>query len=321
MGDIEGTNGDYFRWDDPQLYAGIRETAWQRSLRVHQSWYRERILQEPPGSFRKRTRPNWLTEEGVARNPTLNFLKRPEILSVVNERLRRDREWGGLVNEDRVKRNLLSSQPLAFNLFGYLSFHLDSAATLLRTVLPINVERVKQIRLEYSPFALRKEEWRSGSAFDAFVLYETSTGKRGFLGIECKYHEDLTRQNNRPGLAAESIYRVLTAESPSHFLPGSEDALNARATCQLWYNSCLVLKALQLREGWNEGHLVLMGCSGDSGASKAFDSFTSCLTNRDWAHSVSYESLMQIAEGDAELIGWARDFKVRYLNLKNSPAP
>lgn len=90
MKEVQGRSAfanSFKSWDDPALYKGIRESQWQGKLRRHQSWYRESILKEPPGRFRGKERPNWLTDEAIAHDPSLNFLRDKEILDVVEHRL------------------------------------------------------------------------------------------------------------------------------------------------------------------------------------------------------------------------------------------
>ena len=103
----------------------------------------------------------------------------------------------GIINEDRLRRILLSSQPLCFNLFGYLS-KVDKNALLpwVRTYAP-RATSISRIWLEYAPTAEDLGgDPLGGSAFDAFVEYLLPDESRGFIGIETKYHENLAKGLN-----------------------------------------------------------------------------------------------------------------------------
>ena len=60
-----------------------------------------------------------LTEADVAAQPHLNFLT-SEAYAHAKERIKEVNRLGGTLEPDRLRRNLLSSMPLAFNFFGAL---------------------------------------------------------------------------------------------------------------------------------------------------------------------------------------------------------
>ena len=123
----------------------------------------------------------------------------------------------GILYEDRLRRNLLSSQPLCFNLFGFLG-RIDANALLpwVRSYAP-RATAVSRIRLEYSPSAAELGAAPlGGSAFDAFVEYVLPDESMGFIGIETKYHEDLTKGLRVPkeGTTAREKYAKETQVRP-----------------------------------------------------------------------------------------------------------
>src|SRR5436190_303318 len=62
----------------------------------------------------------------IAKAGKVNFLT-DKIKELVSEKIVEIRSNGGLVGEPRFWNNLLSSQPLCFNLFGELHYDLDLA--------------------------------------------------------------------------------------------------------------------------------------------------------------------------------------------------
>ncbi len=205
-----------------------RRYPYRGRLRELQSWYREHVLALPAGMHRRsgtdeRKVCSRLTDEAVAADPSLNFLVDSEIEALAVERLANAHHWGGIVNRDRLYRDLLSSQPLAFNLFGFFKVEVpdnpesaEGVALLqvLREVFGVDADAVTEIRLEYAP--PRSPLSKSGSAFDCFIEYLRGT-RKGFVGIEVKYSEDLRAQ--RPTLNNPE-YRDLTEQPGSGFKAG-----------------------------------------------------------------------------------------------------
>ena len=98
-----------------------------------------------------------------------------------------------MIQQKRLRRNLLSSQPLCFNLFGYLGEHPATLLPWVRQLSP-DAEEVVDVALEWAP----TDNALGGSAFDAFVEYTLPGRRRGFIGIECKYAENLAKAQPKP---------------------------------------------------------------------------------------------------------------------------
>ena len=61
-------------WSDPQLVVES-DTSWRAKYRRLQSWYRETVLDVPPGTDQwEIIRANMFRNEDVERSPWLNFL-------------------------------------------------------------------------------------------------------------------------------------------------------------------------------------------------------------------------------------------------------
>lgn len=117
-----------------------------------------------------------------------NFLT-PEIAEVVRLEMAYQ-EAGALIDQNRLYGNLLSSQPLCFNLFAGLRNDLALAARILRSIIPaIDLKAVHHVWFEHSPG--RQDPTLTGdrSAFDVAFVYERSDGNTGFIGVEVKYSE------------------------------------------------------------------------------------------------------------------------------------
>lgn len=99
------------------------------------------------------------------------------------------------INEERLFNNLLSSQPMAFNLFCPLEEMRkedeSSTTDILRAALPdYNINKVTKIDLEFIPDNF-KELTNDLTAMDAIIEFTDNDGIPSFIAIETKYSENL----------------------------------------------------------------------------------------------------------------------------------
>lgn len=251
-----------WRQPDPTERA---DRPWARLLRMTQGRYRRERLGLPPGLHRSRTgsRPvaSRLPAWAVAEDPTLNFLADDRIYEQVLERLAEEHA-SGIVEPYRLHHDLLSSQPLCFNLFA-LPAQLDGKrlARALADTLNLDVTKITALRFEHRPPI--DDGYSTGSAFDCFVEYEGLAGQ-GLLGIETKYSEHLARQ--RPSTNLD--YARFTARTGSGWRDGAAGRLNEPSTCQLWYNAVLTQRTRDAH-GHAAATTVLIACERDRPAFEA----------------------------------------------------
>ena len=114
------------------------------------------------------------------------------------------------INEERLFNNLLSSQPMAFNLFCPLIKMLEedesSTTDILRAALPdYNINKVTKIDLEFIPDNF-KELTNDLTAMDAIIEFTDNEGIPSFIAIETKYSENLgVNEASRKGKGKETI--------------------------------------------------------------------------------------------------------------------
>lgn len=99
------------------------------------------------------------------------------------------------IEKDRLFNNLLSSQPMAFNLFCPLMQMLEEsterATKVIKAALPdYPIQEVTKIALEFIP-GKDKELTGDKSAMDAIIRFVDTNGKDGFIAVETKYSENL----------------------------------------------------------------------------------------------------------------------------------
>ena len=99
------------------------------------------------------------------------------------------------IESDRLFNNLLSSQPMAFNLFCPLRQMLEESPEVATNVIKAAlmgypIHKVTEVELEFIPENYI-ELTGDKSAMDAIIRFENEDGKRGFIAIETKYSENL----------------------------------------------------------------------------------------------------------------------------------
>lgn len=235
-------------------YEKSDKNIFQREARVLQSLWREgqgypigehkhKGKSRPLGSrlampWAKETLANYLTD-------TIKDVVRAEVLDPSKSK-------GKLYGKPRIFNDLLSSQPLCFNLFGELQRDLPLATKVFNELVPNGIQEVTAVEFEYSPG--RGDERYTGdrSAFDVYVAYETTGGGKGFLGIEVKYHENLE------GKAAEHRERYdEIAEMMGCFIDYRYDWLKEQPLQQIWRDHLLVGIHKEV-DGFQEGYFVFL---------------------------------------------------------------
>lgn len=156
-----------------------------------------------------------------------NFLN-PDIANLVR-RETAYREMGAIIDQERLWTNLLSSQPLAFNLFGPLKLNPEKANAFFRALFPDYVEQVEGIQFEHSPGRGDPSFTADHSAFDVFAPIVTTTGESGFVAIEIKYAETMME----PVAQLRPRYDELSVSS-NVFADPMAQALREAPIQQLW---------------------------------------------------------------------------------------
>ncbi|RVU44718.1 hypothetical protein EA187_09245 [Lujinxingia sediminis] len=302
------SHGLMIPWDAEELHVAS-DSARTATYRRLQSHYREHVLGVGVGCDSKEIpRPNLLPRKAVEENPGLNFLS-PEITEYARARLRYVVCHGGTLEEDRLYRNMLSSMPMCFNIFGYWRQYPISAAQLLGELLDLDIAAITAMEVEWIPRGAHP--LGDKTAFDAYVEYLTHDNEVGFLGIETKYTEPFSaKEYDREN------YRTLTTKAHG-FVEGAADVLVKRATNQLWRNLLLV-KAVQEAEGFKHGHVVVLALEGDKGAARAVAGVRGQLEAPE--SCVRVVSLERLVAGAVGLGGegyeaWGRAFDARYLEV------
>lgn len=217
-------------------------------------------------AFARYLQSKWRVEKGYPESKLGNFLElkfametksnflTENIRNLVTQELRDSKKSGALISEPRIWNNLLSSQPLCFNLFGELCFDKELASKYFNQLFPSKVEKITAIKFEYSPGRRNEKYNGDNSAFDVFIEYSYEQ-KIGFIGIEVKYAESLKEETQQ---LANKNYKDRYAEitnSCGLFQPDSVDFLRQPPISQIWRDHLL---SIVTKQDYDEGFFVFM---------------------------------------------------------------
>ena len=280
------------------------DNAFQRRARLLQAiWREERGL--PIGTHRSAALGSRV-EEAHARTTLSNFLT-DGIRDVVRHAvLGAGRVEGQLIQEDRLFANLLSSQPLCFNLFGELARDLELATRVLHELAPERVERVTSLVFEHSPGRGDARFTDDRSAFDVFITYDSTRGTRGFFGIEVKYHEAL----GDPAASHRARYDELAA-SMGCFV-SDRSALEKPPLQQIWRDHLLAGAMLDASLGYDEGVFVFLAPTDNVACRRAVARYRKHLTNEESFAAWSLEEVVAAIQSVTRA-HWADELHDRYL--------
>jgi len=133
----------------------------------------------------------------------INFMRNEKLMKDVEKELKAIQDRERLTEKERLYTNLLSSQPLAFNIFLPLKWNnFEVGNAVFKELFPfLNIKKLVDIKMEYVPGDDRKPDGSidrttiDRSCFDVFVEYENSDNQIGGIGIEVKYTEPFSQSN------------------------------------------------------------------------------------------------------------------------------
>lgn len=269
-------------------------TEFKKRARWQQAWWRQ-VNSLPIGAHRSgrpaTLKPNGSKiEESAAREAGGNFLS-PAIRSAVEERLAHPQQ-GQTLDEQRLRTDLLSSMPLCFNLFGELEESSDRFVTAIDRLWPEHPGRPTEMVFEWSPGRQDPRYLGNKSAFDVAFLLDLGSQKRGVIGVETKYHEDIKRTDRPNPRTRLPRYQAVT-ETAGIFRDGWEAAVVGTDLQQLWLDHLLVLAMLQHPEDrWAWGRFVVVSPTANPSVRDAADRYRDLLHDPETFQFATIEELL-----------------------------
>jgi len=248
-------------------------------------------------AFAKETKANFLTEN---------------IRRLVSDEVAKAKQNKALIGEPRIWYNLLSSQPLCFNLFGELHFNLDLASKLFSKLFPDRVESVTAIKFEFSPDRGNNEYTGDHSAFDVFYEYRKND-KKGFIGIEVKYAESLKEESKEKAKKNFRQRYVELTEQSNKFKPDSLDLLKQPPLSQIWRDHLL---SIATEKDYDEGFFVFLFPSLNGQCQQGVDKYKAQLASDNQELSGFYPMYLEDIVNtlnEVDDANWIRELRKRYL--------
>ena len=123
------------------------------------------------------------------------------------------------------------------------------------------------------------------SAFDVYVSFSSADDKKGFIGIEVKYHENLI------GAASPHKDRYdQIADQMGCFKESNREGLKDQPLQQIWRDH-LLAGIHRIADGFEEGFFVFLHPEKNPHCSSAVADYKRCLTNADTFASWTIESV------------------------------
>ncbi len=197
-------------------------------------------------------------------------------------------------DRQRLWADLLSSEALAFNLFGDIASDPPVAGrAIVRRWWPEVRGAVREVRFAHSPGRLDPAWLNSLRAFDAAFVIDLDGGSQGILAVDVKYHEWLKPEIPRP----ENLWRYREVAERSGAFPAKlidELAVGRRyALAVMWLEHLLVLSMLQHPSGaWAAGRYVVLHPAGNVSVMAGVERYRGMLADDSTFLSATLEDLL-----------------------------
>jgi hypothetical protein len=220
---------------------------------------------------------------------------------------------GKVIQEPRIWNNLLSSQPLAFNLFGELKINKELTSIIFKKLYPErNLKKVTAVEFEYSPGRKNQKYTGDSSAFDVFIEYKTEKDKKGFFGIEVKYAEDL---NDEPSTHKNTYETISTASGI--FEMSNINSLKEKPIQQIWRDHLLTLSLFITNNDYEIGDFIYLYPSENLNCISGIENYKSTFknSNDNYFKPLTIEKLVETIRIHCS-DKWIIDFENRYLRFE-----
>ncbi|OCW92361.1 hypothetical protein A9168_16420 [Macellibacteroides sp. HH-ZS] len=253
---------------------------------------------------------NYLIEKNAINNGE-NFLTK-KIFELVKNVVNNNSDKKKVIQEPRIWTNLLSSQPMAFNMFGELVENLDLCKKTFEELYPEReINEILRIEFEYSPERKSGKYTNDNSAFDVFIEYMNNRDEKCFFGIEVKYAENL---NDKPS-SHKNEYEVV-ADKSMIFRKESIDSLKEKPIQQIWRDHLLALSMFMKSNDYKIGDFIYLYPSENKncriGIEKYKETFKESVES--YFKPLTLEKLVGVVKKYCA-DNWINEFENRYLNF------
>lgn len=217
-----------------------------------------------------------------------------------------------VIGQPRIWNNLLSSQPLAFNLFGELKLEddLKTATAVFRELFPNQVKKVTAIEFEWSPGRRNPRYTNDRSAFDVFVEYDSLSENKCFFGIEIKYAEHM---DDQPARLREEYDRV--SNDMGIYKSESLDDLKNTSLQQFFRDHLLVGSMFKTNNDYNLGDFIILYPEGNIECEELIEKYVKTFArDNNYFIPLTIEIFYKVLSDKSD-VNWIKEFYERYLDF------
>jgi len=276
---------------------------------------KSRMLQ---GVYRNESFENFYCNYITGEDRSVNFMRNTLLLEDAMQELSQIKSRLRLTDERRLLTNLLSSQPLAFNLF--LPMRWDNykiATTAFQLLFPqLKIDLITDIKLEYVPGDEKnpREITIDNSCFDVYVEYQNTQNERCGMGIEVKYTESFSNTDFSKAGDKRDRYTKAISKYSKQFSEANTELYLTPKFNQLFRNQLLTEEVKDKQNGISNCVLLVLYSSGDTKCTKAINQFEQLLINPSSFIPVTIESLIQAVINSATS---NKEMEQLYLDIYN----
>lgn len=223
------------------------------------------------------------------------------------------------IKTDRLFNNLLSSMPMAFNLFHPLMLIKKRYPALLnkmlRNVFPeFSLNKIDEILIEFIPLPINLYT-EDRSAMDAAIIFLDDMGRKYIISIETKYIDQLGQNK-----AKDNSLKLETAKSLNIFTANGINTISQG--CTQIYRNFLLTEKYRLVHGLRDSYSIILAPQEHPTTEKEINSLRENLYPEFQykLHKYALEDFVASLKPDCpeEFQNWLTWFYNRYLNFGNT---
>ncbi|NVN96633.1 hypothetical protein HXX01_00015 [Candidatus Nomurabacteria bacterium] len=239
----------------------------------------------------------------------------PETFKYAHERTD-ERKAGETIDKYRLFNNLLSSMPMAFNLFHPLMMIKEKYPDLLNCMIQdlfpeLPVYKVDEIKLEYIPKPIKNYTYDK-SAMDAAILFSDQLNNKYIIAIETKYTDSLGINE-----AKENELKILAATESGLFTNEGLEHINKG--CSQIYRNFLLTEKYRLVHRLKDSFSIIMAPKDHPSTDREIKSLLKFLKpgNQYKLNKYSLEDFVSALGNNCpeEFQSWVKWFFDRYLDF------
>ena len=221
------------------------------------------------------------------------------------------------IDKYRLFNNLLSSMPMAFNIFHPLMMikkkYPDDIARILQKLFPdLDIHHVDDILLEFIPTPIKKYT-NDKTAMDAAIFFSDAEGYKHIIAIEVKYTDSLGTNFARD---KENKYTI-AKESGLFTAAGLE---KVKEGCPQICRNFLLTEKYRMVHKLKDSYSIVLAPKGHPTTLNEINSLKNCLKS-DYKYKIDSYTLEEFMDVlfevcPYEFLDWIGRFKERYLHFE-----